>query len=67
VITWDGKVVPCCFDKDGTYQLGGLNNHPFKAIWKGEEYNRFRRLILKSRKNIDICQNCSEGTKISGL
>lgn len=66
VITWDGKVVPCCFDKDGTYQLGGLNNHPFKAIWKGEEYNRFRRLILKSRKNIDICQNCSEGTKISG-
>lgn len=66
VITWDGKVVPCCFDKDGTYQLGGLNNHLFKAIWKGEEYNRFRRLILKSRKNIDICQNCSEGTKISG-
>jgi len=66
VITWDGKVVPCCFDKDGTYQLGGLNNHPFKAIWKGEEYNRFRRLILKSRKNIDICQNCSEGTKIRG-
>ena len=66
VITWDGKVVPCCFDKDGTYQLGGLNNHSFKAIWKGEEYNRFRRLILKSRKNIDICQNCSEGTKISG-
>jgi hypothetical protein len=30
------------------------------------EYSRFRRLILKSRRNIDICQNCSEGTNIRG-
>jgi len=66
VITWDGKIVPCCFDIDGTYQLGGLNNHSFKSIWKGVEYSRFRRLILKSRRNIDICQNCSEGTNIRG-
>lgn len=66
VITWDGKIVPCCFDKDGTYQLGSLNNHSFRSIWKGVEYSRFRRLILKSRKNIDICQNCSEGTNIRG-
>ena len=66
VITWDGKIVPCCFDKDGTYQLGGLNNHLFKSIWKGVEYSLFRRLILKSRRNIDICQNCSEGTNIRG-
>lgn len=66
VITWDGKIVPCCFDKDGTYQLGGLNNHSFKSIWKGVEYSRFRRLILQIRRNIDICQNCSEGTNIRG-
>ena len=65
VITWDGKIVPCCFDKDGSYQLGELSRFSFKSIWNGEEYNRFRRLILKSRSNIDICQNCSEGTKIS--
>ena len=24
VITWDGKVVPCCFDKDAQYRLGSL-------------------------------------------
>src|SRR5215212_11255636 len=24
VITWDGLVVPCCFDKDATHQLGNL-------------------------------------------
>ncbi|MBR9918965.1 radical SAM protein [bacterium] len=64
VITWDGKVAPCCFDKDASYRLGDLQTHSFKEIWGNSEYSRFRRLILKSRSNIDICQNCSEGTKI---
>ena len=66
VITWDGKVVPCCFDKDGTYRLGELEKMTFKSIWRDEEYNRFRRLILRSRSNIDICKNCTEGTKVWG-
>ncbi len=64
VITWDGKVVPCCFDKDAQHQLGDLKSQSFKELWQGEFYNRFRRNILKSRKEIDICANCSEGTKV---
>lgn len=64
VITWDGKVVPCCFDKDATHQLGDLKTHTFAELWQGAAYNRFRRAILKSRKNIDICANCSAGTKV---
>jgi hypothetical protein len=24
VVTWDGAVVPCCFDKDAKHQLGDL-------------------------------------------
>jgi radical SAM protein with 4Fe4S-binding SPASM domain len=64
VITWDGKIAPCCFDKDASYQLGDVSKENFDSIWTGSEYSRFRRLILKSRSNIDICRNCSEGTKI---
>ncbi len=64
VISWDGLVVPCCFDKDARYKLGDLKDKPFKAIWHNKEYIDFRRQILKSRKNIDICANCSEGTKV---
>jgi hypothetical protein len=30
VITWYGKVVPCCFDKDATYRLDQLENMTFK-------------------------------------
>ncbi len=64
VITWDGKIVPCCFDKDATHQLGDLKQKPFKEIWQGESYNRFRTSLLKSRSEIDICNNCTEGTKV---
>jgi radical SAM protein with 4Fe4S-binding SPASM domain len=64
VITWDGLVVPCCFDKDAQHRLGDLKGMPFKQIWNNEKYVNFRRQILQSRKNIDICANCSEGTKV---
>lgn len=64
VITWDGKVVPCCFDKDAKHQLGDLKERTFKEIWKNGAYTKFRTSLLKSRKEIDICQNCSEGAKV---
>ena len=64
VITWDGKVVPCCFDKDATHRLGDLQSKPFAEIWKNAAYNSFRQSVLKSRNEIDICTNCTEGTKV---
>lgn len=67
VITWDGKVVPCCFDKDAEYNLGSLNRKSFQQIWKSEEYNKFRQRVLDSRKSINICTNCTEGLKINIL
>ena len=66
VITWDGLVVPCCFDKDAMHQLGNTKTQSFKEIWNNENYRQFRKDITKSRKNIDICSNCSEGTKVWG-
>lgn len=64
VITWDGKIVPCCFDKDATHQLGKLEEQKFSEIWRSESYNSFRKNVLVDRKSIDICSNCSEGTKV---
>ena len=64
VITWDGMVVPCCFDKDAQHQLGDLKQKSFKEIWNDETYVNFRKQLSKGRKNIDICANCTEGTKV---
>ena len=64
VITWDGKVVPCCFDKDASHVLGDMKEQSFKEIWFSKRYGDFRSRLFRSRKNIDICRNCTEGTKV---
>lgn len=64
VITWDGKVVPCCFDKDAHFVLGDLNESTFKEIWNSQKYIDFRQSLLRSRSEIEICKNCTEGTKV---
>ena len=64
VITWDGLVVPCCFDKDAQHRLGDLKKTPFRTLWKGAAYQQFRRAILQGRSEVDICTNCTEGCTV---
>lgn len=64
VITWDGMIVPCCFDKDASHKMGSLKQYSFKEIWHNKSYVQFRKNILKSRKEIDICKNCIEGLEV---
>lgn len=63
-ITWDGRVLPCCFDKDAQHQLGQVPQEAFRSIWHSGKYKAFRQKLLRSRAQIDICQNCTEGTKV---
>ncbi len=63
VVTWDGKVVPCCFDKDAHYTLGDLTKNTFGEIWNSEAYHQFRSSLLRSRAEIEMCRNCTEGMK----
>jgi radical SAM protein with 4Fe4S-binding SPASM domain len=64
VITWDGKVAPCCFDKDAHFVLGDLKRSAFKDIWNGEPYKQFRTSLLVSRSEIEMCRNCTEGSRV---
>lgn len=63
VITWDGKVIPCCFDKDAEYVMGDLNTDSFREIWNGPKYRIFRKSILSGRHMIEICRNCTSGLR----
>ena len=63
VATWDGEIVPCCFDKDADYSMGNLSNNTLQEIWENKLYREFRKKLLTARKEIDICTNCTEGAK----
>ncbi len=59
VVTWDGKIVPCCFDKDAMYPLGDINQKSFTEIWHSEKYQEFRKRILENRRGASMCNNCN--------
>jgi radical SAM protein with 4Fe4S-binding SPASM domain len=63
VVTWDGKVIPCCFDKNAEFVMGDLNESSFEEIWNNKVYREFRQMILSGRKYVPICRNCTSGMK----
>lgn len=60
VITWDGQVLPCCYDKNAKYCMGNVNENSLNEIWKGRKYRLFLKDILRNKNEIDICSNCTE-------
>ncbi len=60
VVTWDGKVVPCCFDKNAQHVMGNLQMEPLSSIWESELYQKFRGQLLLDRSQLEICRNCTE-------
>lgn len=63
-ITWDKQVIPCCFDKDADFQMGEVGESEFSQIWEGDNYQRFRKMVIRDRDSIEMCRNCTEGLKI---
>jgi radical SAM protein with 4Fe4S-binding SPASM domain len=66
VVTWDGRVVPCCFDKDASHQMGDLRKHRLSEIWWDRDYAAFRGQVLKGRSEVEMCRNCTEGLEVWG-
>lgn len=64
VVTQDGQVLPCCFDKDAEHALGDLKTVSFEKIWGDKNYRDFRNRVFTDRSKIEICKNCSEGSKV---
>lgn len=64
-ITWDGRVLPCCFDKNANYTFGQMKaGQSFRAVWHSPQAKRFRKQVFTDRRQIDICRNCAEGARV---
>ena len=60
VITWDTKLIPCCFDKNNQHIIGNIIGTNTLKLWKSDSFNRFRLNVLKNRSNFEICGNCNQ-------
>lgn len=61
VVSAEGDVLPCCFDKEAKYKYGNLNGSTLLNVWKNPTAKDFKSMVWNNPKQIDICQNCTEG------
>ncbi len=60
VITYNGQVVPCCFDKNADFSIDNIQDASLKQIWFGERFQVFRKKVLHQKDTISICRNCDQ-------
>lgn len=58
-ILWDGTVVPCCVDVEGSYELGNAKKSSLKDIWNREKMLTLREKMEKREVDeLKICSGC---------
>ena len=60
VIDVDGNLLPCCFDKDRNFSFGNITKNSLDEIVHSVKAEEFRKRVMRQRKAIDICRNCTE-------
>ena len=60
VISADGNILPCCFDKQEKHIYGNIKEDKIENIWKNKKSKNFRNILLNNRQSINICCNCNE-------
>jgi radical SAM protein with 4Fe4S-binding SPASM domain len=60
LVTWDGRVVPCCYDYDAKMVLGDLKTQTLAEVWNGPAYVALRQAELEGRNHSELCASCSQ-------
>ena len=56
VITTDGEVLPCCYDKEHAHAYGNIMHTPLRELFGNERATAFRRAAIRQQPT--ICQQC---------
>lgn len=56
VVTTNGDVLPCCYDKTHTHAYGNIKESPMKELFANEKAQQFRHEAMKQTPK--ICQEC---------
>jgi radical SAM protein with 4Fe4S-binding SPASM domain len=59
VITAEGELLPCCYDKAGNYSFGSLQRESLATIWHNRKADNFRYRVLHDNSSLPICQECN--------
>ncbi len=57
-ITYDGKLAACCFDHDGRFDMGDLNEMSFMDAWHSHLFSKLRTAHLAKDVTGTACEQC---------
>ncbi|MCH7937774.1 MAG: radical SAM protein [Proteobacteria bacterium] len=57
-VTHDGHLSACCFDHDGRFHMGDLNEIRFMEAWTSEKFQQLRRAHLLGDVRQTVCKAC---------
>lgn len=57
-ITYDGRLSACCFDHDGRFNMGDLNQMSFMEAWHGAPFQALRQANLDENVCGTVCEKC---------
>ena len=60
VITWEGDMTPCCFDKEAKHAYGNLKEHCLYELWRNRQAEQFREVFFQRLNLPEICKDCPE-------
>jgi radical SAM protein with 4Fe4S-binding SPASM domain len=58
VFTWNGNVVPCCFDYDEKYVIGNVEQDSILTIWNSPRMRELRREFTSGYVTNSLCSTC---------
>lgn len=59
VFTWNGTVLPCCFDKYNSYAYGTIEQSSLQSILTSKQTRNFKQQVHTNRSVFSICRNCT--------
>ena len=57
-VSYDGHLSACCFDHDGRFRMGDLNEVDFMDAWHSPEFINLREAHLQTDVEGTACQGC---------
>lgn len=58
VITANGTVLPCCYDKSSSHPFGNCLTTPLQTLWHSATADMFRATLLEKKDAFGMCREC---------
>lgn len=56
VVSWNGDIIPCCYDTARTRVFGNITDNTISEIWENKLYQAFRQRVKDDKE--PLCQTC---------